>query len=67
MLNIPVSKTTRIKKEKKFHRGHGSFSVVSAMFCQVEVSATDWSLVLRSPTDCGASLCVFKKPRKRGG
>jgi hypothetical protein len=25
--------------------------------CQVEVSATGWSLVQRSPTDCGASLC----------
>jgi len=35
--------------------------------CQVQVSATDWSLVQRSPTDCGASLCVIKKPRKRGG
>jgi len=23
--------------------------------CQVEVSATDWSLVQGSPTDCGAS------------
>jgi hypothetical protein len=32
--------------------------------CQVEVSATDWSLVQRSPTDCGASLYVIKKPRK---
>jgi hypothetical protein len=21
----------------------------------------------RSPTDCGASLCVIKKPRTRGG
>jgi hypothetical protein len=31
--------------------------------CQVEVSATSWSLVQRSPTDCGASLCVIKKPR----
>jgi len=37
------------------------------MCCQVEVSATNWSLVQRSPTDCGASLCVIKKPRKRGG
>ena len=27
--------------------------------CQVEVSATMWSLVQRSPTDCGASLCVI--------
>jgi len=32
--------------------------VVSAVCCQVEVSATSWSLVQRSPTDCGASLCV---------
>jgi hypothetical protein len=35
--------------------------------CQVEVSATSWSLVQRSPTDCGASLCADKKPRERGG
>jgi hypothetical protein len=26
----------------------------------------EWSLVQRSPTDCGASLCVIKKPRARG-
>ena len=42
-------------------------SVVSVVCCQVEVSATDWSLVQRSPTECGVSLCVIKKPRKRGG
>jgi len=24
---------------------------------------TDWSFVQRRPTDCGASLCVIKKPR----
>ena len=41
--------------------------VVSVVCCQVEVSATDWSHVQRSPTDCGASLCVIKKSRKRGG
>jgi hypothetical protein len=41
------------------HRGHGYLSVVSVMCCQVEVSATRWSLVQRSPTDCAASLCVF--------
>ena len=35
--------------------------------CQVKVFATDWSLVQGSPTDCGASLCVIKKPRTRGG
>jgi hypothetical protein len=49
------------------HRGHGCLSVVSVVCCQVEVSATGWSLVQRSPTDCSASLCVIKKPRKRGG
>ena len=29
-------------------------SVVSVVCCQVEVSATSWSLVQRSPTDCDA-------------
>jgi hypothetical protein len=46
------------------HRGHGCLSVVC---CQVEVSATNWLLVQRSPTDCGASLCVITKPREWGG
>jgi hypothetical protein len=32
--------------------------VVSVVCCQVEVSATSWSLVQRSPTDCGVSKCV---------
>ena len=32
------------------HRGHGYLSVVSVVCCQVEVSATSWSLVQRSPT-----------------
>ena len=41
--------------------------VVSVVYCQVEVSATDWSPVQRIRTDCGASLCVIKKPRIRGG
>ena len=49
------------------HRGHRCLSVVSVVCCQVEVSATDWSLVQRIPTDYGASFCVIKKPRKRGG
>jgi hypothetical protein len=26
--------------------------------CRVAVSAVSWSLVQRSPTDCGASLCI---------
>jgi hypothetical protein len=51
------------------HRGHGYLSVVSVACCQVEVSATSWSLVQRSPTDCGASLCVIQKnkPLEWGG
>jgi hypothetical protein len=42
-------------------------SVVSVVCCQIEVSATNWSLVQRSPTDCGASLCVIWKPQEWGG
>jgi hypothetical protein len=32
-------------------------SVVSVVFCQVEVSVTSWSLVQRIPTECDASAC----------
>ena len=39
--------------------GHGCLSVVSVVCCQVEVLATRWSLVQRSPIDCRASLCVI--------
>jgi len=42
------------------HRGAWMF-VVSAVCCKVEVSAKDWSLVQGSPTDCGASLCVWSR------
>ena len=38
--------------------GHACVSVVGIVWCQVEVSVTGWSLVQRSPTDCGAS-CVI--------
>jgi hypothetical protein len=44
-------------------QGHGCLSVVCVMCCQVEVSATNWSLIQRSPTDCSVSLCVIKKRR----
>jgi len=47
------------KKKKKIpHRGHKCLSVVSVVCFQVEVSATSWSLIQRSPRDCGAS-CVI--------
>ena len=37
--------------------------VLEVVCCQVEVSATNRSLVQRSPTDCGVSLCVVWKPQ----
>jgi hypothetical protein len=37
--------------------GHGGWSVVSVVCCQVEVSASGRSLVQRSPTECGVSEC----------
>jgi hypothetical protein len=40
---------------------------VCVVCCQVEVLATSRSLVQKSPTDCGASLCVIKKPRGSRG
>jgi hypothetical protein len=42
-------------RKKKSHRGHGCLSVVSVVCYQVEVSATGWSLVQGSPTECGVS------------
>jgi hypothetical protein len=51
----------RQKKKKKSHRGHGCLSLVSVVCCHVEVSATNWSLVQRSPTDCGVSQILHTK------
>jgi hypothetical protein len=34
-----------------------SVSCKFCVYCQVEVSATDRSLVQRSPTECGVSEC----------
>ena len=42
------------------HRGHGCLSVVSVVCCQVEVSATRWSLIQRSPTYV-ARRCVWSR------
>ena len=52
--------------DRGFESHHGCLSVVSVVCSQAEVSATDWSPVQRSSTECGASLCVTKKPRTRG-
>ena len=39
--------------------GYGCLSVVSVVCCQVEVSATSRSIVLKSPTNSDASFCVI--------
>ena len=50
-------------------RGHACLSVVSVVCCQVEVFATGWSLVQRSPTEyicvcvCVCPKSVIAKPR----
>jgi hypothetical protein len=49
-----------------------SVSLVSVVCCQVEVSASGWSFVQRSPTDCGVSGCdrgssVTRKPSPTRG
>jgi len=49
------------------HRGHGCLSIVSVVWCQVEVSASGWSFVQGSPIECDASLSVIWKPREWEG
>jgi hypothetical protein len=51
----------------EYRRRRRCLSLVNAVCCQVEVSATGLSPVQRSPTDCGVSLCVISKPQLRGG
>jgi hypothetical protein len=43
--------------------GHECLSLVSVVCCQVEVSATGWSLFQRIPTECGVSECDGKASR----
>jgi hypothetical protein len=45
--------------ECESHRVHGCLSFVNVVFGQIEASVTDWSLVQRSPTDCGVSKCTW--------
>jgi hypothetical protein len=48
---------TQDRQKKKSRLGHGCLSLVIVVCCQVEVSVTGWSLVQRSPTECGVSEC----------
>ena len=47
-------------------RGQGCLSLVIVVFCKVEVSASGWSLVQRSPTECDVSECdefsIMRRP-----
>jgi hypothetical protein len=51
-------------RQKKSHLGHGCLSLVIVVYCQVEVSATSWSLVQRSRTECGVSECDREASKK---
>ena len=72
---IPYLKIKRLLfKETGFesHREHGCLSVVSVVCCQVVVSASDRSLVQRSPTECVVSECdhefsILRRPWPTGG
>jgi hypothetical protein len=44
--------------------GGMDLSVVSVVCCQVEVSATGWSLVQRSPTESGVSKMCDREASK---
>jgi hypothetical protein len=51
---------------------HGCLSLVSAVCCQVEVSASGRSLIQRSPTECDVSECdreasIMRRPWPTGG
>ena len=45
--------------------GHVYLSLLSVVCCQVAVSASGWSLVRRSPTECGVSECDRESSRMR--
>ena len=50
--------------------GHACLSFVSVVCCQVEVSASGWSLVQMSPSECVCvcvCVCAIVKSRKWGG
>jgi hypothetical protein len=45
--------------------GQGCPSLLSVVSCQVEVSATSWSLIRRSLTECGVSECDLENSTTR--
>jgi hypothetical protein len=67
VLGVGLRQLARCDREFESDCGHRYLSFVYVVCFQVEVSATRLSLVQRSPTDSGVSLCVIKEPRGRGG
>ena len=49
----------------EFRQGHGCLSLVSVVWCQVEVSASGLLPVQRSPIECGGSEFDRKTSTKR--
>ena len=49
----------------KSHGRHGCLSLVSVVCCRVEISASGWSLVQSSPTECGVSECDLEASIRR--
>jgi hypothetical protein len=46
--------------------GYWCFPLVSVVFCQVEFSASGWSLFQRNSTECGVSECDLVTSTRRG-
>jgi hypothetical protein len=54
------------------HREHGYLSHVNVAYCQVKLSASGRSLILRGPADCCVSQCdressTMRRPWPTGG
>jgi hypothetical protein len=43
----------------EYRRGHGCISVLSVVYCQVEFSELEWSLVQGTATECGVCNWVW--------
>jgi hypothetical protein len=49
----------------EYRWGHGYLCLVSVVCCQIQVSGSGWSLIQRSPTECGVSECDREATIKR--
>jgi hypothetical protein len=52
------------REEKESRLGRGCLSLLGVVYCQIVGSATARSLVQRSPSNFGMSLCVIQKPEE---